>query len=131
MRRAASPTASMEGATRAVSTFMRGSFQAIGNGKFEIGDGEAWLLFSAKHEFRDRCVDEVWLFYHAKRQVREEIGELVAPGEREDGVAVAPEDEGRGVDLRIAFELPASPEGGAVAVETAADSAGLREGFDV
>src|SRR6266540_1280862 len=106
MRRAASPTASMEGATRAVSTFMRGSFQAIGNGKFEIGDGEAWLLFSAKHEFRDRCVDEVWLFAHeevaclfylAKRQVREEIGELVAPGEREDGVAVAPEDEGRGV----------------------------------
>src|SRR5438094_2867348 len=122
MRRAASPTASMVGATRAVSTFMRG------------------LLSVSENELRDRFVHEVWLLAHeevaglfdlAEGEVGEEIRELVAPGEGEYGVAVAPEDEGGGVDLRVAFELPASAEGGAVAVEAAPDGARLRERFDV
>src|SRR5207244_12550799 len=58
-------------------------------------------------------------------------GELVAPGEREDGIAVAPEDERGCVDFRVAFELPAAAEGSAVAVEAAANGTRLGEGLDV
>jgi len=64
---------------------------------------ELWgrSLLIAQYEIDDCVIDEVGLLPHeevaglldfAEGEVGEEVGELVAPGEGEDGVAVAPED---------------------------------------
>jgi len=71
------------------------------------------------------------LLHFTEREIREEVRQLIAPGEGKDGVAVAPEDERGSVDLRVALRLLAAAESGAIAVKAAANGAGLRERLNV
>ena len=64
-------------------------------------------------------------------EVGEGVAELVGPGEGDDGVAVAPEDARGRLDLLVGAGEGATAEGGAVAVEAAAQRARLRVGLDV
>src|SRR3972149_5875126 len=95
------------------------------------------LLSSGGDELGDGLMEQVGLLpLHpvaalgngSQGQVGEELGELIAPGGGEDRVVLRPEDERGRVDLRVTSQAPArGAEGGAVAVEAAAQGARLGE----
>src|SRR3990172_8701695 len=125
----------MDGATMAVSTFMlRCSFRAgavtcvsflsvpllRGCRSYEVD-------YALVDQLRLLPYDEVARVRHAPEgEVCEEVAELVAPGHGEYRVVLGPEDERWGVDLQVAVRRAAGgAEGGAVAVEAAAQRARL------
>src|SRR3972149_9945698 len=110
----------MLGATTAVSRRPGGLLSSDGD---ELGDGlmeQAGLLpLHPVAALRDG----------SQGQVREEVGELIAPGGGEDRVVLRPEDEGGRAYSEVPLEAAGhGAEHGAVAVEAASQGATLGEG---